>query len=426
MRNFALDMDKFLIKGGIPLKGEVTISGFKNAALPILVGTILANDKCIIENVPNINDVAITLEILSAMGANITHLGNNTVEIDTRGVTPGTSPSELTNKMRGSTYLIGAELGRFHRAHVGHPGGCNIGKRPIDQHIKAFEAIGATVTTSDSFVDAIAPNGLTGSSIYFDTVSVGATANIILASVLAEGTTIIDNGAKEPHIVDLANFLNTCGANISGAGTDSIKIRGVEKLHGCTYSIIPDMIEAGTFMIAAAATHGTVKVKNIISKHMETLSAKMEEMGVTIIDNDDEITVSAENPLGRANIKTLPYPGFPTDLHPQFSALLCTAMGESKVVETVYDNRFKYVDELRKMGANIRIDGNTAIISGGAPLNAADVASSDLRAGAALIIAALSAKGESKISEIRFIERGYDSIVSKLSALGADIKRISE
>ena len=420
-------MDKIVINGGKRLQGSVPISGFKNAALPILVATVLTGDVCVIENVPSISDVEITLQILRAMGASVRMTGKNTVEIDTRRVRQGQTPPELIGKIRGSTYFIGAELGRFGRAHVGWPGGCDIGNRPIDQHVKAFEALGATVTTDSGFIDAEAKNGLHGSSVYFDSTSVGATANLILAAVTAEGTTIVDNAAREPHIVDLANFLNTCGANITGAGTDVIKIKGVDTLHGCSYSIIPDMIEAGTFMIAAAATGGRVRIDGVIPKHMECLSAKLEEMGAQIEEVDDSILVSADRRLDKTTVKTLPYPGFPTDLQPQIATLLCLCDGVSHGTETIFENRFKYIDELQKMGANVRVvNGKTAIIEGVPQFSAATLRAMDLRGGAALIIAALAADGVSSIVNIGSIERGYDNICGKLAALGADIRKVTE
>ena len=415
--------ERIVITGGTPLHGSVPISGFKNAALPILIATILTGDVCVIENVPAISDVEITLEILAAMGASVKLRGRTTVEIDTKNLRQGSSPVELVGKIRGSTYFIGAELGRFGCAHVGWPGGCDIGNRPIDQHIKAFEALGATVRTDGGFIDAEAPDGLHGDNIYFDSTSVGATANSILAAVTADGNTVLENPAKEPHIVDLANFLNTCGASITGAGTDVIKIKGVKQLHGCTYSIIPDMIEAGTFMIAAAATGGRVRIDGVIPKHMDCLSAKLEEMGAQIEEIDDSIIVSARKRLTKTNVKTLPYPGFPTDLQPQITTLLCLAEGVSHVTETVFENRFKYVDELQKMGAKLRVDGKTTIIEGVEQLSAANLRAIDLRAGAAMVIAALAANGTSYIHNIGSIERGYDNIVEKFRSLGAEIKK---
>ncbi len=421
-------MEKYIIVGGKELHGDVDISGMKNAALPIIVASILTGETCIIENLPAINDVKKSLDILEAMGARISYPDKNRVEIDTKDVKGGISPYELVSKMRGSTYLIGAELARFGKAKVGWPGGCDFGVRPIDQHIKGFEALGAKVEvdTENGYVYANAENGLHGNSVYFDVVSVGATMNIMIAAVLAKGKTVIENAAREPHIVDLANFFNTCGAKITGAGTNIIKIQGVEKLHGCTYAIIPDMIEAGTFMAAVAATGGRVCVKNVIPKHMESVSAKLEEMGLTIEELDDSIIIEKVSPLKKINIKTLPYPGFPTDMHPQFTAALCFAEGESSVSEGVWENRFRYVDELAKMGAEITVDGVTAKINGVDELHGATVKAVDLRGGAAMIIAGLAAKGETEITNIISIERGYDNIIEKLTMLGADIKKISE
>lgn len=417
-------MEKIIINGGTPLNGSIEVSGMKNAALAIILANVLIEDKCIIENVPPINDVAKSFEILRAMGLSVKMIDKTTVEIDSTHAVGGTAPLELVRKMRASYYLLGAELGRFHHAFVGYPGGCDFGVRPIDQHIKGFEALGATINVEGGYVEATAKNGLKGANIFFDLVTVGGTINVILAAVKASGTTIIENAAREPHIVDLANFLNTCGAKISGAGTDTIKIKGVERLHGCTYAIIPDMIEAGTYMIAAAATHGRLKITNVIPKHLESISAKLEEMGVTVEENDDYVVVSHSGPLHRANIKTLPYPGFPTDMQPQISVLMCMADGVSYLSEGVYDNRFRYVEELKRMGASIKVDGKTAIIEGGLPLSAAPVRAVDLRAGAAMVIAGLAAEGRSEIEDISHIERGYDDIVGKLKAVGASIKKV--
>lgn len=417
-------MEKIIINGGTPLNGSIEVSGMKNAALAIILANVLIEDKCIIENVPPINDVAKSFEILRAMGLSVKMIDKTTVEIDSTHAVGGTAPLELVRKMRASYYLLGAELGRFHHAFVGYPGGCDFGVRPIDQHIKGFEALGATINVEGGYVEATAKNGLKGANIFFDLVTVGGTINVILAAVKASGTTVIENAAREPHIVDLANFLNTCGAKISGAGTDTIKIKGVERLHGCTYAIIPDMIEAGTYMIAAAATHGRLKITNVIPKHLESISAKLEEMGVTVEENDDYVVVSHSGPLHRANIKTLPYPGFPTDMQPQISVLMCMADGVSYLSEGVYDNRFRYVEELKRMGASIKVDGKTAIIEGGLPLSAAPVRAVDLRAGAAMVIAGLAAEGRSEIEDISHIERGYDDIVGKLKAVGASIKKV--
>jgi len=419
-------MEKLIINGGVPLCGEIEVSGMKNSALAIIIATMLVDGVCVIENLPVINDVAITLEILQTMGMKIKMINATTVEIDSTNVTGGTSPLELVRKMRASIYLMGTELGRFGRAYVGYPGGDDFGVRPIDQHIKGFEALGARVTVESGYVEAVAPDGLKGANVYFDVNTVGGTINVILAAVLAKGTTYIENAAREPHVVDLANFLNSCGANISGAGTDSIRIKGVSSLHGCTYAIIPDMIEAGTYMIAAAATGGALRITNVIPKHLESISSKLEEMGVTVeeMDDMDAVLVSCKGPLSRCNIKTMPYPGFPTDLQPQMSALLCLAKGMSLMTETIFDNRFRYVEELKRMGASIKVDGRTAIIEGGIPLSAAQVRAVDIRAGAAMVIAALATNGRTEIDEIYHIERGYDNIVGKLSTVGADIKKV--
>lgn len=417
-------MEKIIIKGGNQLRGDVYISGMKNAALPIIFATVLTADKCIIENVPNVSDITMSFDILRAMGARIDHIDETTVQIDTTELVGGSSPYDLVSRMRGSTYLLGAELARFGHAKVGFPGGCNFGSRPIDMHIKGFEALGATVLQDNEYVYANAEGGLLGSSIYFDIISVGATVNIMLAATLAEGTTVIENAAREPHIVDLANFLNTCGADIKGAGTGIIKINGVKKLHGCTYDIIPDMIEAGTYMTAVAATGGEVNIRNIIPKHLEIISTKLIEMGVEVDTYDDYITVRSSGALKPTNIKTLPYPGFPTDMHPQFSTLLSIADGESAVYETIWKNRFKYVAELEKMGADITVQEPNAYFRGVKQLHGASVRSVDLRAGAAIIIAGLVADGKTEVTEISTIERGYLDIVGKLRELGADIVKI--
>lgn len=416
-------IDRIVINGGNELNGEIYIEGMKNAALPIIFATILTQSKCVIENLPPVSDVTLSLQILREMGASVTHLAPTTVEIDTKNFKYGTAPYDLVGKMRASTYLLGAEIGRFGKAKVGWPGGCDFGVRPIDLHIKGFEALGAKVTIESGYIHADANDGLIGNHIYFDVASVGATVNVMLASVCADGITVIENAAREPHIVDLANFFNTCGASITGAGTSVIKIRGVKKLHGCTYTIIPDMIEAGTFMVAAAATGGKVTIKNIIPKHMETVSTKLAEMGVAIEEYDDAITVISNGKLGGVTIKTLPYPGFPTDMHPQFSAALCFANGISVVSEGIWENRFKYTEELRKMGANIMVEGKTATITGGSKMTGARVKAVDLRGGAAVLIAALAAEGTSEITGIEVIERGYHDIVGKLEKLGASIKK---
>ncbi len=414
-------MDKYIINGGKPICGSIETSGMKNSAVAILFGCLLINDTCIIENVPDIIDVAVSLEILSGVGVRVRRIGKNTIELDSTYAVGGTSSYELVRKMRASYYLMGAELGRFSSAYVAYPGGCDFGVRPIDQHIKGFECLGATVNVEGGYVEANALGGLHGGNIFFDVTTVGGTINVILAAVKADGVTVIENAAREPHVVDLANFLNTCGARISGAGTDTIKIRGVKQLHGCTYAIIPDMIEAGTYMIAAAATCGNLRITNVIPKHLESISAKLVEMGVDVIEDDNYVIVSRRGPLDRVNIKTQPYPGFPTDLQPQICVLMCLANGVSYLNESVWDNRFRYVSELKRMGANIRVNGRTAIIEGGKPLSAAALKACDLRAGAAMIIAGLAASGTTEIDDIYYVERGYDDIVGKLNSVGANI-----
>lgn len=417
-------MEKIIVSGGRPLRGTIEVSGAKNAALPILLSTLLVGDRCVIENVPNISDVSLSLEILSSIGCTVRRLSKNTVEIDSTNAEGGVSPYELVRKMRGSYYLIGAELGRWKKAYVGLPGGCDFGVRPIDQHIKGFKALGASVSVNGGYIKAEAEE-LCASSVYFDTVTVGGTINVMIAASRAKGMTVIENAAREPHVVDLANFLNSCGAEISGAGTDVIKIKGVDKLHGSTYAIIPDMIEAGTYMCAAAATKGRLRITNVIPKHLESISAKLEEMGVTVIEGDDMIDVDCAGDLKRVNIKTLPYPGFPTDMNPQIGVLLCLAKGVSCLTEGIFDNRFRYVEELKRMGATIKVDGSTAIFEGGKPLSAAPVKAVDLRAGVAMIIAGLSAQGKTEIEDIHYIERGYDDIVAKLRAVGAQIHKVN-
>lgn len=417
-------MENIVINGGNELNGTIEVSGMKNAAVAVILSCLLIKDKCTLENLPDISDVRTSFKILESMGAIVKRHSPTVVSVDCTHCKCGTSPYDLVRKMRASYYLIGAELGRFHRASVGCPGGCDFGIRPIDQHIKGFESLGAKVSVEGGYVEAVAENGVIGNQVYFDGVSVGATMNVIIAAVMAKGTTVIENAAREPHIVDLANFLNTCGANITGAGTDVIKIKGVQSLHGCTYAIIPDMIEAGTYMIAAAATGGCLKINNVIPKHLESITAKLEEMGVTVEEDDDSVTVSRSGPLSRVNIKTLPYPGFPTDMNPQMCVLLCLAEGTSYLTEGVWDTRFRYVEELKRMGANIKVDGKIAIVEGGAPLSAAPVRAVDLRAGAAVIIAGLVAPGRTVIDDIYHIKRGYDDIVGKLRAVGADIKEV--
>ncbi len=419
-----LDRGKIIISGGKPLKGKIPVSGMKNAAVAIIFSTILTEDKCIIENLPNISDVKVSLDILESVGVKVRYINPNTVEIDSSVVNPGIAPYELVNKMRASYYLIGAELGRFGRAYVGLPGGCDFGVRPIDQHIKGFEALGCDVKVEGGYIEAAAQNGiLRGSSVYMDVVTVGGTINVMLAAVRAEGYTEIENAAHEPHIVDTANFLNACGADIRGAGTDTIKIRGVKKLHGVTYTIIPDMIEAGTFMILAAATGGELKITNMIPKHVESITAKLEEMGVRVEEDGDSVTVSRKAPfLNHVNVKTLPYPGFPTDMNPQMCVLLSLARGTSRLTESVWESRFRYVEELKRMGAKITVNGKTAEVEGTPSLRGASVRAVDLRAGIAMVIAGLAARGVTEIDEIYHIFRGYEDLIPKLTAVGADIR----
>lgn len=416
-------MEKFIVQGETMLKGEVTVSGAKNAAVAIIPATILAQGKCVIENIPNISDVTVLFQILRAMGASVRVINKSTVEVDTTYIGEPVVPYELARYMRASYYLLGTLLTRCNRASVSMPGGCNFGVRPIDQHMKGFEALGAQVSIDSGMINAHA-DMLIGAHIYFDVVSVGATINVMLASVKAKGITILENCAKEPHIVDLANFLNSMGADIRGAGTDVIKIHGVDLLHGTTYSIIPDQIEAGTYMVAAAATGGDVLIKNVIPKHLETITEKLEKAGATVTEYDDSIRVSRGQPLAKVNIKTMPHPGFPTDMQPQMTALLAIADGTSIVTEGVWDNRFRYIDELRRMGAMIQVDGKVAVVEGTPHLMGAPVRAVDLRAGAAVLIAAMCANGTTEIEDIEHIERGYEDIVEKLTALGADIRKV--
>lgn len=416
-------MDCLVVNGGKPLSGSITVGGMKNAALPILFATILVEGRCVIENLPPISDVTTALEILRAMGAKIHMLNKTTMEIDTSVIRCGSAPYELARNMRASYYVLGAELGRFRQASAACPGGCDFGVRPIDQHVKGFESLGAKVSVVSGYVRCDASeSGLKAANIYMDVVTVGATINIMLAAVKAQGQTVIENAAKEPHVVDLANFLNACGANIVGAGTDIIKIKGVDTLHGVTYAIIPDMIEAGTYMMAAAATGSRLTVSNVIPKHLESITAKLEEMGVGIEEHDESVTVIPNGRLGRVNVKTLPYPGFPTDMQPQITVALCLAQGTSLVTEGVWNNRFKYVEELRRMGAQIQVDGRVAVVEGVTQLTGAPVQACDLRAGAALVIAGLAAQGETELTQVQYIERGYEDLVGKLRQLGADIR----
>ena len=416
-------MDKFVITGGTRLTGEVSISGAKNAAIAIIPAVILSEGVCRIENVPNITDVTAITRILQDMGAVIRSVNKSTLEIDSRPIRSYVASYELARHMRASYYLLGALLGRFSHAVVTMPGGCDFGVRPIDQHLKGFSALGASYKLENGMVDVYSDQ-LVGSNIYMDVVTVGATVNTMLAAVRAKGTTVIENAAKEPHIVDLANFLNTMGADVRGAGTDVIKINGVEHLHGCTYSIIPDQIEAGTYMVAAAATGGDVTVRNVIPKHLESISAKLEEMGVEVEEYDDAVRVRRTKPLNKCNIKTMPHPGFPTDMQPQIAVLLSIARGTSIINEGIWDNRFRYVEELRRMGAQISVDGKVAVVEGIDHLTAAPVKATDLRAGAAMLIAAMCAHGVSSVEDIQHIERGYENVEEKFRALGADIRRV--
>ena len=418
-------MKKFIIKGGRRLSGEVVISGAKNAVVAILPAVILSDEPCIIENVPDISDVRICLKTLTEIGAEVTYLGNYTYKIDPTTVNKFCVPYEVARKMRASYYFLGALLGKYNKARVSMPGGCSLGDRPIDQHLKAFSLLGADYTLSQGMIDLKADK-LTGNQIFFDVVTVGATMNAMLAAVKAEGLTVIAYAAKEPHIVELANFLNSMGANIMGAGTDVIKIRGVEHLHGTNYSVIPDQIEAGTFMIAAAATRGDVTIKNVIPKHLESITKKLQKIGVNVECFDDSVRVWTEGPLVKTNIKTSPHPGFPTDMQPQIATLLTLASGTSIITESIWDQRFRYVDELRRMGADITVNGCVALIEGTGKLTGAPVKACDLRAGAALIIAGLAASGITEIEDIFHIERGYDSMDVKLRAIGADIQKVSE
>ena len=419
-----LTMEKIIVDGGYPLSGKVDVSGMKNAAVAVIFASVVVSGVCVIENLACISDVSDSLDILKSVGASVRILSGTKVEIDTTRVSDAEAPLELVRKLRASYYLVGALLGRFGHAKVGLPGGCDFGVRPIDLHIKAFEKLGAEVSVGGGCIETTAPDGVHGSSIYFDCSSVGATINTIIAAVLADGVTVIENAAREPHIVDLANFLNACGADIRGAGTNIIKINGVKTLHGCEYSIIPDMIEAGTFMVAAAATGGKLYINNVIPKHLETITAKLREMGVIVEEFDEAVMVSCgKGPLSAVNVKTLPYPGFPTDMNPQMTVLLCLADGTSQMSETIWNNRFRYVDELQRMGAKIKVDDKTAVIEGNTVFTPACVKACDLRAGAAMVIAALATQGRTEIEEIGLIERGYDDIVTKFRNVGANIRK---
>lgn len=420
-------MDKYVVKGGKKLFGQVDISGAKNAAVAIIPAALMVEGVCRIENIPQISDTRKLLEMLSLMGAKINFVNNNTIDIDCSKVHLSDDIYELTRQIRASYYLIGSMLGRFGKASTTMPGGCNFGVRPIDQHIKGMKALGAVMDISRGLIKAEARGGrLKGARIYLDKVSVGATINVMIAATMASGVTVIENVAREPHIVDLANFLNSMGADIRGAGTDVIKVRGVDKLHGGSYCLIPDQIEAGTYMAAVAGTGGEVTLTNVIPKHLDCISAKLLEMGVEIEEGEDFVTVRRSGELTHTNIKTLPYPGFPTDMQPQVSTVLAIANGTSVVTEGVWDNRYKYVNELRKMGAEIQVDGKTAVIQGVDKLYGARVAACDLRAGAAMVIAGLCAEGTTTIEDIVYIERGYQDFVGKLRNLGADIVKVSE
>ncbi len=418
-------MEKYVIRGGKKLNGEVVISGAKNAVVAILPAAILCDEPCVIENIPNISDVTIILQILSEMGANVRMINKTTVEIDPGTLRNVPVPYEKAKRMRASSYFLGTLLGRFHEAHVSMPGGCDLGDRPIDQHLKCFTALGATYNIDGGMVNLSADH-LIGNQIYFDKNSVGATINGIIAATKAEGLTIIENAAKEPHVVDLANFLNSMGADILGAGTDVIKIRGVKYLHGTNYSVIPDQIEAGTFMTLAAATRSNILIKNVIPKHLEPITQKLTKIGVTVEQFDDAVRVIGSDEYVSTSVKTQPHPGFPTDMQPQMAAVLTCAKGTSMVTESIFDNRFRYVDELRRMGANISVEGRVAVIEGVDGLKGAPVKATDLRAGAALIVAALSAEGTTEIYDIYHVERGYEDMEKKLRSLGADITKVDE
>jgi UDP-N-acetylglucosamine 1-carboxyvinyltransferase len=417
-------MDKFVINGGNPLKGEVTISGAKNAAVAIIPAAILCDGVCRIENIPQISDVTNCLRILYEMGASVKTVDAHTIEINSKHIHSHIVPHEMAKRMRASYYLIGALLGKFNRASVAMPGGCDLGPRPIDQHLKGFEALGAEISLKDGMI-SVEADRLVGNQIYLDVVSVGATINIMIAAAKARGLTVIENAAKEPHIVDLANFLNSMGADVRGAGTDVIKIRGVETLKSTTYSIIPDQIEAGTFMVAAAATGGDVLINNVIPKHLESISNKLIEAGVEVTEYDEAVRVRRVGPLQKCIVKTMPHPGFPTDMQPQIGTLLAVAEGTSIVSEGIWDNRFRYTEQLARMGANIQVNGKVAVIQGVEKLSGAPVRANDLRAGAAMMIAGLMAEGVTEIEDIHYIERGYENVVDKFRALGADIKRIT-
>ena len=418
-------LDRYLIRGGNKLQGEVEISGAKNAAVAIIPAALMVEGVCRLENVPQISDVNLLLQILEEMGATIRRVNKDTIDIDCSVVSQPGSANERMRKIRASYYLIGAALGRFGYAEVSMPGGCDLGVRPIDQHIKGFRVLGAEVEVANGIVRAQAPDGLTGGTVYLDVVSVGATMNIMMAAVLAKGKTTIENAAREPHIVDLANFLNSMGADVRGAGTSVIRVYGTKKLTGGAYSIIPDQIEAGTYMAAAAVCGGEILIKNVIPKHLDCITSKFLEMGLIVKDLGEAVYVKREGVLRRANIKTMPYPGFPTDMQPQIGTAMCLAEGTSIITESVWDNRYRYLDELKKMGACVQVEGKTAVIEGIEQFTGASVSCCDLRAGAALVLAGLAARGETIVEEIHYIERGYENLVAKLRSLGADIDYLS-
>lgn len=417
-------MEQYIIKGGNPLVGEVEIGGAKNAALPILAASIMSDETVTIENLPDVNDINVLLEAIEGIGADVQRINRHTVKVHGRGIGNFDIEYDYIKKIRASYYLLGALLGKYKRAEVALPGGCNIGSRPIDQHLKGFRALGAYVDIEHGKIIADAER-LTGKHIYFDVVSVGATINVMMAAVMADGMTILENVAKEPHVVDVANFLNSMGANIRGAGTDVIKIRGVSRLHGTTYSIIPDQIEAGTFMFAAAATRGDVTVLNVIPKHLEATIAKLVEIGCEVEEFDDAVRVVSKGALRNTHVKTLPYPGFPTDMQPQIGVTLALCKGTSTITESIFENRFKYLDELARMGANVKIEGNSATIEGVTKFSGAQVSAPDLRAGAALVIAGLAAEGITLVDDIVYIQRGYERFEEKLKGLGAVIEKVS-
>ena len=418
-------MKQYIIKGGRPLQGEVQIGGAKNAALGIIVAAIMADEPVLIENLPEVDDVKVLLDAIEGIGAVVERIDEHTVRINGAVINDVNVDDEYIRKIRGSYYLVGALLGKYKKAVVALPGGCQIGSHPIDQHLKGFEQLGATVTIHNGKIDAYA-EALIGSHIYLDCPSVGATINIMMAACMAEGKTIIENPAKEPHIVDVANFLNSMGANIKGAGTDTIRIRGVERLHGSEYSIIPDQIEAGTYMIAAAATGGDVYIRNVIPKHLEAITAKLIEIGAKVEEYDDCVRVHSNGRMGYANVKTMPYPGFPTDMQPQMVTLLALSEGVSIVTETIFETRFKYISELRRMGSNINVEGNAAIITGVEGFTGATVSAPDLRAGAALVIAGLVADGFTTVEQIQYIERGYENFEDKIRGLGGFIEKVDD